>query len=536
MGSEKIKDATNQVDFNHPCAGHVKILDRESGVVESFCPDGTKRTKLALVGFAASSKDLAPFDDPTWEIVGLNQLYRHIPRADRWIEIHANWNEHVVEGTDHHKWLAEAPIPIYMAERVPSIPNSVKFPLDRIMKQGGHPDYFTSTVAFVIALAIEEGFKEIGLWGIDLIVGDEYCVAPETKILTADLRWVQAGKLNAGDRLVAFDEEPTGKMSDGRASARFWRETELQVKQELTRPCYRVTLDDGTIFVSSAEHRWLTKCGSGYRWRETKDLITPSHRRPSRLVRLLDTWEQDSSREAGYLAGAFDGEGCLIQQPRLSGDASVVKLGFAQRDNAMSKYVDRCLDGLGFQSSKKKLVSSKLSKSACYQIDVLGGRPEIMRFLGQVRPERLIEKFNPGQLGRLHDLARPAVVKCEYIGEQPVIGLKTGTGTIIAEGLASHNSYQKPCAEFWLGVAHGKGITITLPNTTALCKQSHRYGYQQEPESLVKMSEISKRRQALLDERHKKMIELANIDGAVQESQMWGDLADLRMKGGTVNP
>jgi hypothetical protein len=96
--------------------------------------------------------------------------------------------------------------------------------------------------------------------------------------------------------------------------------------------------------------------------------------------------------------------------------------------------------------------------------------------------------------------------------------------------------YQKPCAEFWLGVAHGKGITITLPHTTALCKQSHRYGYQQEPESLVKMSELVKRRQALLDERHKKMIELANIDGAVQESQMWGDLADLRMKGGTVNP
>ena len=271
MGSEQIKEATSRVDFSHQCAGKVEILDREHGIVKEYCPDGSPREKVAIIGFAASSKDLAPYDDPTWSCWGLNQLYRHIPRADRWIEIHANWNDHVVEGTDHHKWLSEAPIPIYMAERVESIPNSVKFPLDRIMRQGGHPDYFTSTVAFGIALAIEEGFKEIGLWGIDLIVGDEYF-------------------------------------------------------------------------------------------------------------------------------------------------------------------------------------------------------------------------------------------------------------------------YQKPCAEFWLGVAHGKGITITLPNTTALCKQSHRYGYQQEPESLVKMSELVKRRQALLDERHKKMIELANIDGAVQESQMWGDLADLRMKGGTVNP
>lgn len=269
MGSEKVKDATNSVDFNHPCAGHVKILDHEHGVVESFCPDGTRRTKLAIVGFAASSKDLAPFNDPTWEIIGLNQLYRHIPRADRWLEIHHNFLEHVVEGTDHMEWLASAPIPIYMVDRVPGIPNSVRFPIEYVME--GHTDYFTSTVAFAIALAIKEGFREIGLWGIDLIVGDEYF-------------------------------------------------------------------------------------------------------------------------------------------------------------------------------------------------------------------------------------------------------------------------YQKSCAEFWLGVAHGKGITVTLPPTSALLRQSHRYGYELEPKSLITLRELAKRKRGLEDERHKIMINLAGIDGALQESQMWGDLADLRMKGGTVNP
>lgn len=269
MGSEKDPSIENKVDFNHPCAGRVTIIDHDKGIVESLCPDGAKRTKMAIVGFAASSKDLAPYDDPTWEIVGLNQLYRHIPRADRWLEIHHNWNEHVVEGTDHQKWLADSPIPVYMVDRVPGIPNSVRFPIERVMN--GHLDYFTSTVAFAIALAIDEGFKEIGLWGIDLIVGDEY-------------------------------------------------------------------------------------------------------------------------------------------------------------------------------------------------------------------------------------------------------------------------SYQKPCAEFWLGVAHGKGILVTLPHTTALCKQSYRYGYQSEPSSLVTMSELTRRRSMLQDERHKKMIDLANIDGALQDCQMWGDLADLRMKGGTVNP
>jgi hypothetical protein len=97
-------------------------------------------------------------------------------------------------------------------------------------------------------------------------------------------------------------------------------------------------------------------------------------------------------------------------------------------------------------------------------------------------------------------------------------------------------SYQKPCAEFWLGVAHGKNITVTLPHTSALCKQSHRYGYELEPKSLIAMSELGKRKKALLDQRQKMIVELANVDGALQESQMWGDLADLRIKGGTVNP
>jgi hypothetical protein len=269
MGSEQVKDATNSVNFQHPCAGKVTIFDHEKALVEETCPDGSPRTKVAIVGFAASSKDLAPYDDPTWSIWGLNQLYRHIPRADRWLEIHHNWNNHVVEGTDHQKWLAEAPIPVYMVDRVPTIPNSVRYPIERVMT--GNPDYFTSTVAFAIALALSEGFKEIGLWGIDLIVGDEYF-------------------------------------------------------------------------------------------------------------------------------------------------------------------------------------------------------------------------------------------------------------------------YQKPCAEFWIGTAHGKGVTITLPKTTALCTQSHRYGYQSEPESLIKMSELMKRKQGLLDERHKRMVELANIDGALQENQMWNELADLRSKGGTINP
>lgn len=152
---------------DHPAAAHVKILDRDKGIVE------TMRKKVAIVGYAETSRMLAPFDDPEWEIWGMNQLYRHIPREDRHFEIHHNWNEHVVEGTDHVGWLANSPIPTYMVTRVPEIPNSVTLPIQRLIDINGK-DYFGSSIAYMIAMAIAEGFTHLHIYGVDLIVGDEW--------------------------------------------------------------------------------------------------------------------------------------------------------------------------------------------------------------------------------------------------------------------------------------------------------------------------------------------------------------------------
>jgi hypothetical protein len=156
------------VDFAHPCAANIKILDHDRATVECV----PRREKVAIVGFALSSTLAAPFDDPEYEIWAMNQLYRHIPRADRWFEIHHNWNEHVVDGTDHEGWMKSFPGPIYVAHRIPGIPNTVAFPREECAKLGH--DYFTSSIAFMIALAIRDGFKVIELYGVDLVVGEEY--------------------------------------------------------------------------------------------------------------------------------------------------------------------------------------------------------------------------------------------------------------------------------------------------------------------------------------------------------------------------
>jgi hypothetical protein len=57
-------------------------------------------------------------------------------------------------------------------------------------------------------------------------------------------------------------------------------------------------------------------------------------------------WEEDGSRGGGYLADAFDGEGWLTQtedEERGRGFGVTVRLGFAQRSNAMLAEVERFL-------------------------------------------------------------------------------------------------------------------------------------------------------------------------------------------------
>lgn len=162
--------------FDHPAEEGfaLTVVDAEKGIVEA----APKRTKVAIMGFATSSRHMAPFDDPEWEIWTLNQLYRHVPRTTRHFDIHRHWEEDNVEGTDHRGWIkdaGEAGIPTYMVEHHPELPSSVQYPITDVIESVGL-DYFTSTVAFEVAYAVMQGFTEIALYGIDLIVGTEYDV------------------------------------------------------------------------------------------------------------------------------------------------------------------------------------------------------------------------------------------------------------------------------------------------------------------------------------------------------------------------
>lgn len=251
------------------------------------------------------------------------------------------------------------------------------------------------------------------------------CLVPETKVLTSDLRYVPIGDIKVGDTLVGFDEEALSK-----GAHRKLRKTTVIKADSITRPVYRITLTDETTVEASDGHLWLVStAGRRTLWKRTDELIITD-----RIFKVFDTWEHSEDYRTGYLAAAFDGEGHLSRQ---------VVLGFSQRENVMLANVRQYLDEFGFKYWERQNTGTNKDVTVLH---ISGGRAEVMRFLGMIRPQRLLSKVDFDKLGSIgrHDFTsqkfvHPGILNIEFVGEKEVVALETTEKTFIAEGLASHN-------------------------------------------------------------------------------------------------
>lgn len=135
--------------------------------------------RVAIVGNATATRGFAPFDDPSWEIWGL--AWCPLKRADRLFEMHhpGMWSDYA--GPDYPAQLAASQTPIVMRERHEAIPASVAFPFERVdadlnggMDSAQRPDIYSSSINYMIAMAIAEGYGEIFLPGVEQLVGGPY--------------------------------------------------------------------------------------------------------------------------------------------------------------------------------------------------------------------------------------------------------------------------------------------------------------------------------------------------------------------------
>lgn len=145
--------------------------------------EGKAEKKVAIVGFAESWK-LAPWDAADVEFWCLNEFWKYAPKWHRWFELHDADTlgvsiRDLSEGEQkrHLEWLAKdhgPDKPIYMQPQFCDgrFPNAVPLPLDRLVAQFGR--YFTSSIGYMTALAIADGYDWIGLFGVDLASDVEY--------------------------------------------------------------------------------------------------------------------------------------------------------------------------------------------------------------------------------------------------------------------------------------------------------------------------------------------------------------------------
>lgn len=138
--------------------------------------------RVAIVGFGQPDCYDAPFDVPGWEIWGINYGNRlNIMkdkegrfRADRWFDLH----QLLAQSFDDMAWIKTCPVPLYLTEEFNGNPNALVYPLwevkEKFDKYG--PLYFASSFAYMVGLAMMEGFERIEFFGCSLDWGRERVV------------------------------------------------------------------------------------------------------------------------------------------------------------------------------------------------------------------------------------------------------------------------------------------------------------------------------------------------------------------------
>jgi hypothetical protein len=138
--------------------------------------------KLAIVGSHPDTRQNAPYEDPEYEIWLFNEAAQKPEIYRRWDaifqlhkpEVYTSLNNWV--NKDHWAWLQSdhgADKRIWMQEYDERVPNSVKYPLEEVLKLVPY-HYLRSTPAEALALAIYLGYKDISLYGSDLTSNTEY--------------------------------------------------------------------------------------------------------------------------------------------------------------------------------------------------------------------------------------------------------------------------------------------------------------------------------------------------------------------------
>lgn len=277
-----------------------------------------------------------------------------------------------------------------------------------------------------------------------------FCCHPNTRILTADLKWIPIKDIQIGQKVVASDEFPSGEFKTAKGKRKHHRKLRTAVvenKRIIFEVAYRLKTDDGRELVLTGEHRMLSRlrkgdkygegdgCGKYTLWRKAKDFKVGDD-----IRWVTKPWEE-SDGEDRWFGGLIDGEGYfrfINRSVDLSGAQNVGPLF-----DEMKSYVEN--KKYGYIVGYDKRVSGKSERA---RKNILGGIwfdkiDEVFKVIGKTRPKRFINKHwweGKEFPGKRSGIGWAKTISIEKLPEQEMIDLQTSTHTYIAEGFVSHNS------------------------------------------------------------------------------------------------
>jgi len=131
--------------------------------------------KICILGCAPSWKD-APFKDNNVEIWILNQsLINLVPRFDRHFDVHMPHLFLHQDKIKYSEWLEKNQKKMWIMDFCDLYPEANI--IDWKMLVNKHNEYFTSSIAWMMAVALEQSnVSDIYLCGVDLLQKEEYQV------------------------------------------------------------------------------------------------------------------------------------------------------------------------------------------------------------------------------------------------------------------------------------------------------------------------------------------------------------------------
>lgn len=258
-------------------------------------------------------------------------------------------------------------------------------------------------------------------WTLMLMSVADHCVTLETPVLKADLNWVPASALRVGDKVLSFDETGSAGVQPK------WRMGTVRRVGRKILPAQAISLSDGRELACTPDHRWrIPRATHHTGWIETDRMNSVGPH--TRLARYLYPWEQDTSYGAAYLAGLYDGEGSVTPDGVIT---------FSQKEGPVLDRAAKLLTKLGFDYHISP------THGNIKQICLRGGTAAQLRFLGVVRPLRLIPQYLSKIVNRkrLQCIDKPQVVAIENLAPQEMVTLAIDPPTYFAQGFGSHNSF-----------------------------------------------------------------------------------------------